>query len=152
MLPRFLIPGVLALALSPSIAGAVTVTVYDESGDAGGSFATAQSIVGTVNAVAGSIGNEDFADFFKFHWNGGAMGLELQCTDPQCGTLAIIDPIARVFRDNPSHTFVGSAFYTDTPGSGLHFFGTPAAGDYFLQVEADIADPPYTAVFFTFNS
>lgn len=59
-------PFVLAMiASTPSISAP-----YVESGDAGESLATAQTLPGGTNSVSGSVSGD--TDMFKFYWGGGA--------------------------------------------------------------------------------
>ena len=59
------------LVLQPSQA-----SVYNEVGDAGQTLATVQSVGSYTTAISGSLHNNDGADVFSFHWNGGTFSAD----------------------------------------------------------------------------
>jgi len=129
-----------ASAITTAIGSPFGFSTYQEAGDAGDSFATAQAVQGgSYFGISGNIGNSDVADFFYFGFTGGNFSMAIHppnpCDTPQCYLPGIE---AQIFDSGQTELF--SMLYNDPARSG-----SLGAGNYFLKVAMLLpGDPPYT--------
>ena len=121
-------------------AGAAAVLpAYEEVGDAGGSFDTAQAVTGgPYSGINNTIGGSDTADFFLFGWAGGRMRLSLSCDCSISASGSIYDS---------THDLI---LWT-TLGHSADSSSVLGPGNYFLGVVTASGDPPISSGIFTLS-
>lgn len=109
-----------------------SATIWNETGDAGESIATAQAVSGGTTQILGSTSTTTRADMFRFGWGGGAFYANSvgSSTDSQ---LFLFDSIGRGIQGNDDGiAYAGPAYLQ---------IGSLAAGIYFIGVSAYDYDP-----------
>ncbi len=123
---------VLQAAVLAAVLGTSTLASaipFIESGDAGQTLATAQSLTAGTTAIQGAIGSSS-ADLFRFAWGGGAFSASTvgsALDDPQ---LFLFNAIGNLLLGND-----------DAIGLQARISGTLAAGDYFIGISSFNNDP-----------
>lgn len=120
-------------------AQAANATVYFETGDAGSTLDTAQTVTGGTTSIAGRLGTGDSEDLYRFAWDGGFF---------QASTNARFDPTLTVFNLAGARL----AFNDDFFGLQSLVSTTLSPGEYLLRIGAfgtfgTIFTPTYTINF-----
>lgn len=117
-------------------------TLYTETGDAGNTLATAQTVANNTTAIAGRLSGADGVDIYRFSWGGGNLQVDTQGS-------ATFDTMLFIF------DLAGTqlAFNDDFPSCCQSLISANlAAGDYLVAIDqfsfnfggnlAGFANPP----------
>ena len=125
-----------------AISHGANAAIYSESGDAGFTLGTAQTVNNGTTAISGSLGGADSVDVFRFSWGGGNLQVDTQGTVSFDSMLFIFDLAGSLL-----------AFNDDFPGCCQSLTSANlAAGDYLVAIDefshnfggnlAGFANPP----------
>jgi len=115
---KIIAAGVASLAL---ISTAAVAGPYTETGDAGQSIRTAQTITHATTTIRGSLGGADSVDMFAFNWKGGAF---------TANTSSAFDPMLFLF----TGTGTKLAFNDDYAGLQSYIGMNLASGKYLMAI------------------
>jgi PEP-CTERM motif len=121
---------------------AANAAIYSESGDAGYTLATAQTVANNTTAISGNLGGADSVDVFRFTWGGGNLQVDTQGSVNFDSMLFIFDLAGTKLAFNDDFPFCCQSLTS----------ATLAAGDYLVAINqfsfnfdgnlAGFANPP----------
>jgi hypothetical protein len=124
----------IGLALAVQTASAATIA---ESGDAGDSLGTAQSVPGGTTQITGALSAGSDVDLYRFSWGGGVFSANTYTNDDSTHP----DPMLSLF-DSSGHGIQmddDSGFFADPTFHGLPALLAPtnlAAGTYYIALSS----------------
>lgn len=120
-----------------------SATLYSETGDAGNTLASAQTVANNTTAIAGRLNGADGVDIFRFTWGGGTLTVDTQGSATFDTMLFIFDLAGTQLAFNDDFPTCCQSLATAT---------NLAAGDYLVAIDqfsfnfggnlAGFANPP----------
>jgi len=137
---KFAALGLFFLA-NTAIAGVVALPFYQEKGDAGDRFSPQNITGGPYFGIAGTIGDADTHDAFRFSFLGGFFGGASFMDEGVASLVAsasFTKPLNANLYSNPS-----AAALTRTGSDGFYDWGVLSAGTYIIEFDTSLGDPPF---------